>query len=344
MLMSAPQGTDFRKSMDFIICARKAKIRELLAPFVKYAKSEKIPITVNNYQRWMKENVTSKTYLSTLNIERIFGTAVLLFRSSYRANNLRVLTAAKNVFSSLFHINRNSMYLILDMWSQYFEMKMERSRPELHKYLETRLFCNSSGKPYRAEPYDEKHEEFNRKGMRFQNNKTEEEFANSFTIVNDYVELRDTVINDLGLNTKAEQNFRSQNLEPNIHDMRLMMRTKKYLSNPTEDENLISLSGEELDENILNIFDISRKVRQDNILKVMNRSDFFGSYTCNKFDFFEKGDLDLDLVEQIRILIGSISDDDDRNDMYKFWQKSLKKPDYNEESFLNDLLNNKIQI
>ena len=291
------KGTDFRKHMDFIMSTRKAKIRELVTPFVKYAKTEKIAITTQNFQRWIKENVKSKTYLSVLNIERIFGTCVLLFRSSYRANNLRVLTAAKNIFSSLFHINNNSMYLILDMWSQYFSKKMEKSRPELQNYLETRLFCNSSGKPFRAEPYDEKHEEYNRKGMRFQNNKTEKEFANSFTIVNTYVEMRETVLNDLGLDTKSDQSYRSQNFEPNIHDMRLMMRARKYLSEPTENDNLVSLSGEELDENILNIFDISRKVRQDNILKVMNRSDFFGSYTSNKIDFFDKGNLEIESLK-----------------------------------------------
>ena len=49
-------------------------------------------------------------------------------------------------------------------------------------------------------------------------------------------------------------------------------------------------------------------------------------------------------MEQIRILIGSIDDDDARNDMFRFWQKSLKRKDYNEESFLKNLLKNKINF
>ena len=61
---------------------------------------------------------------------------------------------------------------------------------------------------------------------------------------------------------------------------------------------------------------------------------FFGSYTSNKIDFFDKGDLEIDFKEQIRILIGSISDDDDRNDMFKFWQKSLKNNDYNDSCMI----------
>ena len=36
-------------------------------------------------------------------------------------------------------------------------------------------------------------------------------------------------------------------------------------------------------------------------------------------------------MEQIRILIGSIDDDNARNNMFRFWQKSLKRKDYNDE-------------
>ena len=338
------KGTDFRKCMDFIISARRAKIREMLSPFVKYCKNEKVVPTVNNFLRWVKEKVKSKTFKSAMNIEHIFGTALLLFRSSYRANNLKVLTACKNIFSRLFHINNNSMYMILDIWSQYYDLKMQKNNPELYNYLQTRLFCNKSGRPYHSEGMDEFHEEFNKKGMQFQQNRDEESFAKSFTIVNDYVELRDGMLNELGLNYNKPQNFRKHNLELNIFDMRVMMRSKQYLSNPENEESPVTLSGEEINENILEILEISGKVRQENLVQVMNKSSFFERYPNKKVDFLTDETFELDYEEQIRVLISSIENDDEMSAIYSYWQDLKKSNEYDEESFLNNLLQNKILI
>ncbi len=338
------KGTDFRKSMDFIMSARKAKLREMLYPFVKYCKTENVVTTVSNFLRWVKEKVKSKTFLSAMNIEHIFGTSLLLFRSSYRANNLKVLRACKSIFSRLFHINNNTMYMVLDMWSQYHDLKMQKNNPEMYNYLQTRLFCNKSGRPYHSEGMDEFHEEFNRKGMRFQQNRDEESFAKSFIILNDYAEMRDAMFGELGINKNTHQHFRKQNLEPNIHDMRVMMRSKQYLSNPENEESLVTLSGEALNEDILEILEISGKVRQENIVQVMNKSSFFERYQNKQVDFLKDGTFELDYDEQIKVLIGSNENDDERNALYSYWQDIKKSTDYDEESFLNNLLENKIFI
>ena len=343
-LLMIEKGTDFRKCMDFIITARKAKLREMLSPYVKYCKKEKIAPTVNNFLRWVNEKVKSKTFKNSLNIEHIFGTALLLFRSSYRANNVQVLKACKSIFSRLFHINNNSMYMILDMWSEYHDLKMKKSNPELHSYLQTRLFCNKSGRPYHSEGMDEFHEEFNRKGMRFQNNKDEKSFANSFLIVNEYFEMRDEMFNDLGFKTTSHQNFRKHNLEYNILDMRVLMRTREYLSSPENEDTLATLSGEELNEDILNILEISTKVRQENILQVVNKNSFFERYPNKRIDFLSDDSYELDFETQIKILISTIEDETTMNLVHDYWKNLKKTKDYDEESFLNSLMENKIVI
>ena len=99
-----------------------------------------------------------------------------------------------------------------------------------------RMFCNKSGRPYHSEAMDKFHEEFIRKGMRFQNNRDEQEFENSFTIVNDNVAMRDYMFKELGLNNKTNQNFVKHNLEYIIFDMRVLMRSITYLSNPENDD------------------------------------------------------------------------------------------------------------
>ena len=155
-------GVDFRKSFDFLRSVRKAKLRELLYPFVIFCYKNKVFISVENFLRWVKDEVKSQTYLSILQIERYFGTSLLLYISSYKANNYKMMKIAKQCFSSLFHINNNPNYKLLDVWSDYLDRKMEKENPTLHSYIEKRKFSNKTGEPYRSSPLDEIHEMYNR--------------------------------------------------------------------------------------------------------------------------------------------------------------------------------------
>lgn len=107
--------TDFRKGMDFIWTARKAKLREIVTPFVKYCKVQNIATNVNNFLLWKKNFVKDKNYISTYEIEKIFGTSLILYLSSMRSNNYDLLRIAKNSFSRLFHVNNNPNYKVLDI-------------------------------------------------------------------------------------------------------------------------------------------------------------------------------------------------------------------------------------
>mgnify|MGYP001269924642 FL=1 len=46
--------------------------------------------------------------------------------------------------------------------------------------------------------------------------------------------------------------------------------------------------------------------------------------------------------EQIRILISSIEDKEEMDQMYRYWLQEKRRKNYSEETFLNDLLNNKM--
>ena len=49
-----------------------------------------------------------------------------------------------------------------------------------------------------------------------------------------------------------------------------------------------------------------------------------------------------DFEEQIRILISSIEDKKDMDQIYRYWQSEKKKRDYSEETFLDNLITNNI--
>ena len=122
-------------------------------------------------------------------------------------------------------------------------------------------------------------------------------------------------MSEMGLSNNTDQKYRSENLQLNVMDMRQKMRSELYLSKP------------EIEENIIN---------------VMNRSDFFGKYATTKINFFSDETAEQDIENQIKIIISCIEDKDDLNTMYEYWSNIKKTPDYDEELFLNDLIDNKI--
>ena len=67
---------------------------------------------------------------------------------SERSNIYAKLRVANRLFSSLFHVNNNPNYAGIDIWTDYYDEKLQISNPELYKYLETRRFTKKAGREY----------------------------------------------------------------------------------------------------------------------------------------------------------------------------------------------------
>ena len=114
----------------------------------------------------------SETYKAVFEIEKIFGTSFLLFHSALRANNFKLATIAKRLFSPLLHVNRHPNYSIMDIHTDYVHQAMSANAPELKTYLDTSQTSNFTRKDYAGEPHDERHEEYNKRGLNMQRVKT----------------------------------------------------------------------------------------------------------------------------------------------------------------------------
>ena len=60
---------------------------------------------------------------------------------------------------------------------------MSTERPDLFNYITKRKFNNKKNQDYSYEGLDERHEEYNKRGMTFQNVKSKEDLLLSFKIV-----------------------------------------------------------------------------------------------------------------------------------------------------------------
>ena len=105
-------GQDFRKQFDFLRTCRISRIREFLYPYVVSCFKQNSEPTVHGFLEW-KRTVKSQTYLALYEVEKVLGTSLILYLSSYKANNLETLTAAKNMFSRLSRCNEDEISNII---------------------------------------------------------------------------------------------------------------------------------------------------------------------------------------------------------------------------------------
>ena len=180
-----------------------------------------------------------------------------------------------------------------------------------------------------------------RDGMRFQKNTTEEQFSKSFGLVHVYSELKDSVRQELGLSLDSKNDFEQPDYEGNIEDMRMCMRRNEYLSKPHEENGVQALNGEKLDDELLNVINIAKEVKKNNVIQIIKKNDFFTKLDSMKIDVFQSVSFEADKDQQIKVLIGAIEEDEEREKMYYYFMEMKQKKSFNADSFLEDLLHSK---
>ena len=334
--------TDFRKSKDTCRTARTAKLRELVTPYVKYSKSNNLEINVKAYLLWKKFFVSCKVYESIFQIEKVYGTSFLLFHSAIRANNFKIANIAKKLFSPLFHVNRHPNYAVMDIHTDYLEEKLRDNVPKLKTYLDTRKCSNFSQKPYASEPHDERHEEYNKRGLNMQNVRTVEDFKQSFQLVDHYVEMKESCFKDYDIKMHGGNVISIQDYEENILKMRVSMRKINYLSKPENENEMLSMENEELNPNLINLVQVAQEQRQENIMNVIRHNDFNAGYKTNaQFKVLKNASEDrlgIDYETQLNILIASEEDADLREKLSIYCDSSRLHQDFDEEKLVEDIL------
>ena len=301
---------------------------EISTPFVRYALDKKIELTVENFEQWMKDIVKSETFMNIYQLEKIYGTALILYYSSMRANNIEMLSVAKRAISPLFHINGNINYQVIDVQTDYMTKKMQIEAPNLYNYLKDRLFTNKTGKLYSSEPHDERHEEYNKRGLSFQDMRNTEHFKTSFLVCDSFAKLQKSVLEDYSLKTSSDNNRKPTNLDGNVRLMRENMRSKNFLSKPEKKMKPTSLDDTIIDKKILDVVEIAKKVRRNNIMQVIRTNDLYTTFSREKFDIFTKEKSSVSLDDEIQILISCESDVNSQLALYSYWQEAKKKKNF----------------
>jgi hypothetical protein len=322
--------TDFRKSLDTYRTVREAKLRELVTPYVKYSIDNKQNIDVKSFLLWKKFLVQSPTYEAVFEIEKYYGTSFILFHAALRANNFKLANIAKRIFSPLFHVNRHPNYSVMDIHTDYVEHKLTVYAPELKEYLNDRRCSNFTRQPYGSEPHDERHEEFNKRGLNMQNVRTVADFKQSFQFVDHYNDMKESCFDDYEIIMHGGNLISIPDYEENISKMRVSMRQQSYLSKPEANRGIFSLDHKELNPKLPKLVDIAKAQRQEDILNVIRHIDFECGYkTKNKIDILKdesEDKLGVDHETQLRILIASEEDAELRENLKEYCKVSKNHP------------------
>ena len=341
---------DFHKSLDTFRISQEAKLRELAYPFVKYARKNKVNTSIESYYLWKKWFVKNENYILVHDIEEVYGTSFSLYHSSIRANNFRYSEIAKQVFSPLFHVNNNSNYAVMDIHTQYLTEICSKRVPDLHEYLSLRKGTNFTGEKFNSEPYDERHEEYNKRGLNMFNIKSIEDFEKAFLLVDEFSKVKNVCFEDY--NIKPHGGINSPNIpdyEPSIMKMRIRMRENNYLNLPEKETPLRGLGNKELlNPKLLQLFETAKKQKTENVLNVIRYNDFEKAFTTGvqmkviKSEVVDK--LDTNYEVQIRILIESEEDLETREMLREYFEKSQDHPSFSEEKFIDDILSKKFSF
>jgi hypothetical protein len=341
---------DMHKSWDTFNTVREAVVKEIVKLFVDFATEKQLDANAENFEIWANTEVKNPDIKLMIEIQKYFGTSLWLYRAGQRANYFKLCRAGMKVFSGLFHINGNLHYSAIEVFDDYLMTSLENKNQELFNHLITRLCTNLKSEPFTAQSHDARHEESNKLAQNMFQGKDLEELRMAFTIVDDVYKLRKKVFTECSINDRSDEaSVVVPNYEKCATIMRSDLRTAGYFDKPYEKKTLKSIDGQNLHEDLTDLFKISQERRQVDVLNAFRYSDFTMAYNPkSKIHTLDDGKTkkrsEKDIQEEILILIHILEDDPDTEIVMREAFEKVKNYDMDTlENFLDLLVSKEYQ-
>ena len=164
--------------------------------------------------------------------------------------------------------------------------------------------------------HDARHEKSNKLAQNMFQGKDPEELRMAFTIVDDVYALRKKVFTERSLNDRLDEiSVVVPDYEKNALLLRCELREAGYFEKPLENIAFKSIEGENLHEDLQDLFMVSRKRRDADVLNAFRLSDFTMAYNSkSKLNILSGGASkkrsEKEIKDEILILIHMIDDPD----------------------------------
>ena len=111
---------------------------------------------------------------------------------------------------------------------------------------------------------------------------------------------------------------------------------------PTVSAGMVSMENKELNPKLLNLVNIAKSKRQEDVLNVIRHNHFHAGYDTNsKFCVLNdevKDKLEMNFETQMKILVKSEEDVEVRENLKEYCKHARNHPDFDEEKLVDDIL------
>ena len=176
-------------------------------------------------------------------------------------------------------------------------------------------------------------------------------FQKSFSILNDVCELRERVAQYACLPDQKNHQY-VPNYEPLITKIRIGLRKSKYFSEPTQEQDFVSMKGEKLNPGLKDLFNLGVRARDSDIWQVIRNNDLKSGYNAkNKVEVIEErvkhvsevGKIQ-QLKEEIKIMISMESDPESQLFLLNVYQHNKHKGEVYLKEMLEGLSNESLNF
>ena len=157
----------------------------------------------------------------------------------------------------------------------------------MYSSLESNEGTNLTNEPFCAQANDARHEIINKAGQNLFKGETVEVFRKSFTVVDDIAAIHAKMFDYAGINDENSKQH-VPNYEPVVSKIRLGLRKSKYLLNPVENKELVSIDNNELNPHLSDLFKNGVSARDSDIRNILRQNDIkLGYNSKNKIEILK---------------------------------------------------------
>ncbi len=260
---AAKKVSDYHKGWTLARIVRQAIALELMTPFVRLMMSNdqtETTISPAHFTKFLMTKVKDKTFLFISDVMFELIDSLFMYRCGVRCGDKGMMDAARGKFAKLWSGRPHPMYRELEMSDLLQEIRMPS---ELHDFISASASLNTTGRPYCGQGPDFRCEESNKDVQNILPHTPNGKDWNTACGGRDKViKVREQLFKasdkqDPKIGSKAPQ----ANIDEEVNEFRVLLREKEYLLHPLKENDLRSLSGEPLDQGLLNFCSKARELR-----------------------------------------------------------------------------------
>ena len=274
-LRCAKKVTDHHKGWALCCIARNALTDELLVPYIRHCLKQNPPNqpSVDGFFKYVMLSMDPNySFMADIVFELL--DAVFMYRTGLRTGIIKLAMAGRAKFSKVWCARAHSLYRELDAHDMILR---ERMPPCVQTLVDESMSLNLSGKPYTGEGPDFRLEEINKRVQQFMPLiPTDDAWKRVCANYDSLLEIRENMFSDKGRPGSEDTSFKAHYNPTGEFALRTEFRKKEYLSNPCNQKMHVSLSGEELNPDLVSLLQQARTNRAiyiDEVLQHETKKD-----------------------------------------------------------------------